>query len=87
MSTTSEDWRVLAACRTEDPALFFPSDEEHHSTNYSQAKQICAACPVRTECLHYACRNSIIHGFWGGLPPKARRPIARQLGYTVEVTA
>ncbi|MFM9675814.1 WhiB family transcriptional regulator [Streptomyces brasiliscabiei] len=39
------DWELKAACRTEDPEVFF-SDRTR-----SQAKAICAGCPVWAECL------------------------------------
>ena len=37
-----------------------------------KAVAICASCPVRTQCLEYALRNSIKHGIWGGLNPEER---------------
>ena len=49
-----EDWTDLAACRglTE---TFFPSREGKHrragADPYTEAKVVCATCPVRPECL------------------------------------
>lgn len=39
-----------AACRKHDTDIFI----EETQTNIKQAKQICAECPVRAECLTYA---------------------------------
>lgn len=44
---TATDWRDRALCCQVGPSFFFP--EEGESTR--QAKRICAACPVRTDCL------------------------------------
>ena len=45
--------------------------------SYLQAKQVCAECPIKTECLEYALRNFEEFGVWGGLTPKQRRPLRR----------
>ena len=42
-----------------------------------QAKQVCAACPVRAECLDYALRVNEPLGVWGGLDPIERRTLLR----------
>jgi WhiB family redox-sensing transcriptional regulator len=63
------DWHSRAACKTADPDLFFPppSRAKKRSRRGFRAKAICAACPVRTECLEYAVDNRIEFGVWGGL--------------------
>jgi WhiB family redox-sensing transcriptional regulator len=45
-------WHRKAACRAEDPKLFFPDAETKRAT--AQAKAICAGCAVRDECLRDA---------------------------------
>lgn len=62
-------WRSRAACRTAAPDLFFPETGE----NAAAAKAICAACPVRAECLAYAVSVPEGHGVFGGLSEKERR--------------
>jgi len=64
-----EAWKAQAACRGKDPALWFP-DQHDHAT---EAKRICAGCPVQTECLGYALVAAEDFGIWGGLGEHARR--------------
>lgn len=40
------------------------------------AIEICAVCPVATECLLYALAHQEPHGIWGGLTPRQRRAVA-----------
>lgn len=70
------------ACLGVDPQVFFP-DKPRMGRNpapdfYATARRICAACPVRGECLDYALHERIVHGFWGGLDPDQRAVIRRQ---------
>jgi WhiB family redox-sensing transcriptional regulator len=68
------DWQERALCKETDPEAFFP--EKGGST--AQAKQVCLACPVRSECLDYALRNNERFGIWGGLSERERRKIQRR---------
>jgi WhiB family redox-sensing transcriptional regulator len=43
----------------------------------AEAKAVCAACPVRRECLAFALRTEQVHGIWGGTTPD-ERAIARR---------
>lgn len=74
-----EDWRTRAACRGQDPALFFapPSDTVARKT----ALTLCADCPVRTECLADALSVPFLedHGIRAGLTERARRKMTRNL--------
>jgi WhiB family transcriptional regulator, redox-sensing transcriptional regulator len=66
-------WRVLAACQSIDPELFFPVSASGKSLEQvTAAKAVCAACPVRRECLAFALRTSQVHGIWGGLTEEER---------------
>ena len=40
----------------------------------NKAKQLCAGCPVRTECLAEALDNQIEWGVWGGMTERERGP-------------
>jgi hypothetical protein len=51
--------------------VFFPGRGEPAGT----ARQICASCPVRQECLDYALSYGITYGIWGGLTERDRRPL------------
>jgi WhiB family transcriptional regulator, redox-sensing transcriptional regulator len=66
-------WRLGAACRSADPDLFFPVSSTGKSLEQvTQAKAICARCPVRRECLAFALRTQQFHGIWGGLTEQER---------------
>ncbi len=51
--------------------MFFPGRGE----SARPARQVCAACPVRQQCLDYAITNRIGHGIWGGLTERERRAL------------
>ncbi len=49
------DWRHKAACRDEDPELFFPiGDAGPALLQIEEAKQVCRSCSVREACLEWA---------------------------------
>ena len=49
-------WRLLAACLSADPDLFFPVSSSGRSlAQVAEAKAICAGCQVRRDCLAFAC--------------------------------
>jgi WhiB family redox-sensing transcriptional regulator len=74
-------WCELALCRETDPEIFFP---EKGGTGCRAAKRVCAACPVREQCLIDAlARHDIEFGVLGGLAPRERRHLLHTLG-TVE---
>lgn len=63
------DWYDDAACRGADQSLFFPNEYGGMVAHrkLSEAKQICAGCPVRFDCLNYAVRSGEVYGVWGGV--------------------
>lgn len=69
----SEDWTAAAACRGSCPDALFVKGAEQN-----RAKQLCAACPVRTECLAEALDNQIEWGVWGGMTERERRSLLRR---------
>ena len=70
-------WRQLAACRRADPELFVPVSASGPSLDQiTQAKAICADCPVRRHCLAFAVDTRQDHGVWGGTSEQERRPRA-----------
>lgn len=77
MTTTADtvtEWWSLAACQSADPDLFFPISGSGPATGeVARAKSVCAACPVRCECLRYALDAGPLQGVWGGLTEEERR--------------
>ncbi|MFF4399544.1 WhiB family transcriptional regulator [Streptomyces sp. NPDC001480] len=75
------NWRTWAACRSEDPELFFPVSEEGASLMQTeQARNICRHCPVLHECRTWALRNREYEGVWGGLTAGQRRALSPARG-------
>ena len=72
-------WYDNAACRDEDPELFFPIRSSGPAVRQlQQAKPVCAGCPVQRPCLEWAVRTSIDYGVWGGLGEDERRSVKRR---------
>jgi WhiB family redox-sensing transcriptional regulator len=69
----NDQWTTAALCRGSAPDELFVKGAEQH-----KAKQVCAACPVRTECLAEALDNRIEWGVWGGLTERERRAVLRK---------
>lgn len=77
--TSTREWRTRAACRTEDPELFFPAGTEGPSAvQIDQAKAVCRRCPVAEACLAYAFNQHVSDGIFGGLTAGERRTIVRR---------
>lgn len=78
------NWHEQAACRGLGPDLFFARRGENTTQDaYHHAKQLCAQCPVATDCLETALRieeNPQMgrHGLYGGKTPDQRADIARR---------
>lgn len=76
-------WHARAVCLGVDPVVFFPEIESARAV--TEAKAICARCPVRTDCLADALepvplglpdhRNLELLGVWGGLTTVERRAL------------
>lgn len=62
-------WHKAAACRGVDSAIFFLGPG-HPAT---EAKAICAGCPVQPACLDWAVDNKVTLGIFGGQTPIERR--------------
>jgi WhiB family redox-sensing transcriptional regulator len=67
-------WQHHAACRYEDPELFFPIGTAGPALEaIDKAKAVCRGCPVREQCLELALSSGQDSGVWGGLTPTERR--------------
>ncbi|WP_328903957.1 WhiB family transcriptional regulator [Streptomyces sp. NBC_00441] len=74
-----ENWRMHAACRDEDPDLFFPIGSTGPAlVQAEEAKAVCRRCPVQEECLRWALENNQDAGVWGGLGENERRALKRR---------
>lgn len=75
-------WTRLAACRGMDPAVFFPG----RGAPTSEAKAVCARCPVKAECLKAALEERERFGIWGGFSERERRRLRRRVnrGTTID---
>ncbi|HEV7828716.1 MAG TPA: WhiB family transcriptional regulator [Pseudonocardiaceae bacterium] len=72
------DWRHRAACRDEDPELFFPVGTSGPALlQIAEAKIACRRCPVSTECLNWALASGQDAGVWGGMSEDERRAAKR----------
>lgn len=74
-----DTWRDRAACRSEDPELFFPIGENGPALlQIEEAKTVCRRCPVIDSCLTWALDTGQQHGVWGGTSESERRSIKRR---------
>ena len=70
------DWRHLAACRDEDPELFFPIGTTGPAVlQITEAKAVCQRCDVSSDCLEWALDSGQEAGVWGGLSEDERRAL------------
>ena len=73
------DWRDVAACRDEDPELFFPVGTTGPAVDQVvAAKAVCHRCPVSAECLAQALAGTRISGVWGGMSEEERTSLKRR---------
>lgn len=64
-------WMALGACR--DSGVNFHPERGEATT----ARQVCAGCTVREECLEFAIVNECDDGFWGGTSARERKQMRR----------
>lgn len=73
-----------AACRDEDPELFFPIGTSRPALlQVEQAKNVCRRCPVVITCLRWALESDQGEGVWGGMSEEERRAVKRRGGNRV----
>ena len=71
---SANDWRQQANCLDTPVDLFFPTLGDNGTA--AAAKKICAACPVRAECLNANLHETV--GIWGGMSEEERRKERRR---------
>ena len=74
------DWHEKAACQGTDDSLFFGSSDETIRPPYtlaeiSNARRMCADCPVARECLTSALEHREEYGVWAGSTRRQRKAI------------
>lgn len=67
---TGTTWRLAGACGGIDPELWFP--ERSNGAETKAAKEACAPCPVKADCLQWA-NQGVEFGVWGGTTYADRR--------------
>jgi len=73
------DWRHRAACRDEDPELFFPVGNSGPALlQIAEAKGVCGRCTVSSSCLSWALESGQDAGVWGGMSEDERRALKRR---------
>lgn len=75
-----KDWQEQGLCAQTDPELFFP--DKGGSTR--DAKRVCQACPIRSQCLEYAFAHDERWGIWGGTSPRERRKLKKRADVMAE---
>ncbi len=70
------DWQAKARCAEVDPDIFFPE----RGGSSKRAREVCARCEVRLQCLEYALNNKEQFGIWGGTSERERRRLRRERG-------
>ena len=73
------DWRHHAACRDEDPELFFPIGNTGPALlQIDEAKRVCQRCAVMEPGVQWALESGQDSGVWGGLSEDERRALKRR---------
>ncbi|MGY4718758.1 WhiB family transcriptional regulator [Naumannella cuiyingiana] len=71
MAQLVAEWTLQAKCAGSKDALFVEGARQR------DARQVCAGCDVRRECLAEALDNRIEWGIWGGMTERERRHLLR----------
>lgn len=66
-------WTAFGACRNASPDDLFVEGAAQRA-----AREVCAACAVRLECLIDALDNRMVFGVWGGMTERERRALMRR---------
>lgn len=71
----SREWMERAACKGRDVSEFFGFEGERQPARQRRerkAEQVCAGCPVRTDCFEWAIGRPEKFGTWGGMDEDTR---------------
>ncbi len=84
------DWQMHGACRGMDSESFFHPEGERGPARVNretQAKRVCASCPVLEQCRRHALSAHEPYGVWGGLSEAERDVIIRGHDRTLKPAA
>jgi len=72
-------WVDRAACRDEDPRLFFAPADSGTRTGWTawEARSVCHHCPVAVQCFRFAVATGERWGVWGGVDMAQLARVAR----------
>jgi len=73
-----QDWRKEANCKGKELSIFFVEKSSTALLAARVAKEICANCVVKKQCLDFALDNDVRDGIFGGQSPKERRVSKRK---------
>ena len=71
--STDQHWTAYGACTGASPDDLFVEGAAQRV-----AREVCATCRVRLECLIDALDNRVAFGVWGGLTERERRALIRR---------
>lgn len=72
-------FRRFAACRDEDPEVFFPVGTTGPAfLQIEDARSVCMSCPLMASCADEALTNGETDGVWGGLSEADRSWLRRR---------
>lgn len=82
MRKSKDDWWMeQAKCaqlsQSAIDQLFWPPERKGYRRDFTRAKAICEACPVRVHCYMFAVAHKIPYGVWGGRTEAERSHIAK----------
>lgn len=75
-------WHEEAACRTVDPEIFYTPEvlgARSRAHDWTEARLVCASCPVRSTCLEVALERREPFGMWGGKDEQERARMLRSV--------
>ena len=78
----AKHWTQLAACRDEDPELFFPEawggkHNNEYEAQVQRALGVCAGCPVIDQCFAFAMEHRTV-GVWGNSTEEERKALRKE---------
>lgn len=71
--STDQHWTAYGACGGASPDDLFVEGAAQRA-----AREVCAGCEVRMECLIDALDHHILFGVWGGMTERERRALLRR---------
>jgi WhiB family redox-sensing transcriptional regulator len=78
-------WQAHAACRGRGPDDWYPTRGASQQETLHRARQVCAGCPVRDQCVDFAAGDGF--GVWGGMTVRERQRRRAAAARTAPVAA